>query len=103
MKLEETSSFSQLFPWLCAESAVKGWSWVLSTEGGGNPGGGCQDGLVGGNEDPQMVTETKTLELLLHLAECCFSCSLSVEINSHGAECVQQCLTITLNKYMFKA
>lgn len=52
MKLEETSSFSQLLHWLFTESAVKGWSCVLSTEGGGNPGGGCHDGLVRDDELP---------------------------------------------------
>lgn len=32
------------------ESAVKGWSCVLSTAGRGSTAGGCQEGLDGGNE-----------------------------------------------------
>lgn len=48
------------------------WSCVLSTEGGGSAGGGCQNRLVRGDElpldDNGNKTPPHTAEILLHLA-----------------------------------
>lgn len=52
MKLEETSSFSQLFPLALHVECCKRWSCVLSTAGEGNTDGECLERLDGGNELP---------------------------------------------------
>lgn len=52
MKLEETSSFSQLFALALHGECCKRWSCVLSTAGEGSTDGGCLERLDGGNELP---------------------------------------------------
>lgn len=106
VKLEETSSFSQLFPGLLTTFFQHSQLCVLNTEGGGSAGGGCQDELVRGDELPSDNNGNKTppysAEILLHLAKCCFSSSLRVEVNSHRAEFTEWRIRRRENKQIFK-
>lgn len=69
-------------------------------KGGGNPGGGCQDGLVRWDELLSEGDGNKNSSLFYRdpvafEKKMLFSCSLGVEINSHRAECIDSCIAIT--------